>query len=292
VARNPGVVELVGVCDLDERRATEYASRFGFAGVHTDLDRLLDEGLDGLVAITPMDLTESVATKALEAGSPWSSKNHPVSALKARSDCSASQDRRGQNNGLLQSPFCATSDASPWVDGCRETWGEAHRFPNPTPGSPGVGLCPRYRATSGGCVFVDILGNPARVIGHREFPNRSRAANYTARIETASGITAGVIQTPDVGVSEESIEILGDGFRVCIEFQHGTLRIDADGEQVLTWSAAETGTDLHEKNGAYDETAAFVTGLQPGATLSPTMEEGIATMHAIVAMQQGQTWEA
>jgi predicted dehydrogenase len=25
VARNPGVVELVGVCDLDERRATEYA---------------------------------------------------------------------------------------------------------------------------------------------------------------------------------------------------------------------------------------------------------------------------
>lgn len=97
VARNPGVVELVGVCDLDERRATEYASRFGFAGVHTDLDRLLDEGLDGLVAITPMDLTESVATKALEAGSLWSSKNHPVSALKARSDCSASQDRRGQN---------------------------------------------------------------------------------------------------------------------------------------------------------------------------------------------------
>jgi hypothetical protein len=95
-----------------------------------------------------------------------------------------------------------------------------------------------------------------------------------------------------VGVSEESIEILGDGFRVCIEFQHGTLRIDADGEQVLTWSAAETGTDLHEKNGAYDETAAFVAGLQPGATLSPTMEEGIATLHAIVAMQQGQTWEA
>ena len=66
--RHPGAVDLVAVCDLDAHRGQAYADRFGFAGVHTDLEQLLAEGLDGLVAITPIEETEAVAVQILQAG--------------------------------------------------------------------------------------------------------------------------------------------------------------------------------------------------------------------------------
>lgn len=69
-ARHPGTVELVSVCDLDAGRAREYADRFGFSGACTDLQQLLDAGLDGLVAVTPMEQTEALATRILQAGVP------------------------------------------------------------------------------------------------------------------------------------------------------------------------------------------------------------------------------
>jgi predicted dehydrogenase len=138
---------------------------------------------------------------------------------------------------------------------------------------------------------LSVIGRPQRVEGHYEFPQEARAANYTARIESISGITASVVQTPDVGVAEESMEIFGDGFRVWLNFQDGVVQIDEDGDRVLEWAAAESKMELHEMNGAYDETVAFVAGLQPGGTLAPTMEDGLATMHAIVALQEGTTWQ-
>lgn len=142
---------------------------------------------------------------------------------------------------------------------------------------------------------LSVIGPPCRVLGQRESSTGSRAANYTARIETVAGVTASIIQTPDVGVAEESMEILGDGFRVFLDFQQGNLRIDADGETVMTWSASDDDLSLHEMNGAYGETAAFVDGLcgnLSGGVLAPTMADGLVTMQAIVALQDGVTWTA
>jgi hypothetical protein len=34
-----------------------------------------------------------------------------------------------------------------------------------------------------------------------------------------------------------------------------------------------------------------VEGLQSGGSLAPTMEDGLATMQAIIALQEGTTWQ-
>ncbi|MDA0337108.1 MAG: Gfo/Idh/MocA family oxidoreductase [bacterium] len=291
VARHPGVVELVAVCDLDADRAQDYASRFGFAQAHTDLDALFDAELDGLVAITPMEATEQLAARILQAGVPVVIEKPPgVGVEGARRLLAVAQSTGTPHMISFNRRFAPPLQrALAWMaDG-------NHRPRHVISRMLRHNRLEADFARDTGLHQVDVLlaviGPPTRVIGHKELREGSRAANYTARIETARGITASVVQTPDVGVAEESLEILGDGFRVWLDFQEAAVRIVADGKCVLDWSAAAAGMELHEANGAYGETVAFVQGLQSGE-LTPTMTDGLVTMQAIVALQQGTTWSA
>src|SRR5690606_23043668 len=61
--RDPGRVELAAVCDLDRDKASAYAAEFGFARAYADVEAMLAaERLDGLVAVTPLKLTERIAS--------------------------------------------------------------------------------------------------------------------------------------------------------------------------------------------------------------------------------------
>ena len=60
--------EIVGVVDLDERKAEEAARRNGVASWHTDHRRLLEAGVDGVIVATPHDTHFALARDALEAG--------------------------------------------------------------------------------------------------------------------------------------------------------------------------------------------------------------------------------
>ena len=69
VAEHPGCVSLVGVCDLDRRRADEAATRFGFERAYVDLDEMLRaERPDGCVAVTPIPVTAQVAAQVVRTG--------------------------------------------------------------------------------------------------------------------------------------------------------------------------------------------------------------------------------
>ena len=292
VARHPGTVDLVAVCDLDGGKARDYADRFGFSETHTDLEGILGEGLDGLVAITPMDVTETVAGRILEAGIPVVIEKPPGVGVAGTRRLLDVAER-------TQTPHMISFNRrfTPALEKARAWMAEGGRQPRHV-----ISRILRHNrlepdfARDTGLHQVDavlsIIGAPSRVCGHQEFPEGARAANYTARIETDAGVTASIVQTPDVGVAEESIEILGDDFRVWLDFQDGAVHIDAAGKRVLSWSATEEGMELHEANGAYGETAAFVAGLQAGGVLTPTMADGLVTMQAIVALQEGTTWES
>ncbi|MFP3904770.1 MAG: Gfo/Idh/MocA family protein, partial [Armatimonadota bacterium] len=68
---NPHDVQLVAVCDLDEEKAHNYADRFGFEKTYQDVHTMLDEeDIDGLVLITPVEMTEKLATELLPEGIP------------------------------------------------------------------------------------------------------------------------------------------------------------------------------------------------------------------------------
>ena len=59
------------------------ADRYGFARVYDDLDRMMvSEDLDGLVAITPIPVTVSVARRAIEAGLPLLMEKPPGATLE------------------------------------------------------------------------------------------------------------------------------------------------------------------------------------------------------------------
>ncbi len=291
VIRHPGVVELVAVCDLDADRAKAYADNFGFARVTTDLDQLLAEGLDGLVAITPMDVTEMLASRVLEAGVPVVIEKPPGVGIAGAQRLLDVAQRTGTPHMISFNRRFAPplQRARTWMtEGGHQARHVISRMLRRNRLEPEFGRDTGLHQVD---AVLSVTGRPQRVEGHYEFPQGTRAANYTARIVGTGGITASVVQTPDVGVAEESMEILGDGFRAWINFQDGVVQIDADSQRVLEWSAANPAMALHEANGAYDETVAFVEGLQPGGSLAPTMEDGLATMQAIIALQEGTTWQ-
>ena len=66
-AQNPRV-ELVGICDLDEERARRVAEKYAIPKVFSDVDRLLDEGLDGISIATPDNAHTAIVLKAAAKG--------------------------------------------------------------------------------------------------------------------------------------------------------------------------------------------------------------------------------
>jgi predicted dehydrogenase len=66
-SQNP-LVELVGICDLDQARGQKVAAQYGIPKVFTGVDDLLDEGLDGISVATPDDAHTSIVLKAASRG--------------------------------------------------------------------------------------------------------------------------------------------------------------------------------------------------------------------------------
>ncbi len=60
--------ELVAICDSDEGRATETATRFSVPFATTEVTRLLDLGVDAVIVATPHDKHYGPAAAALDAG--------------------------------------------------------------------------------------------------------------------------------------------------------------------------------------------------------------------------------
>ena len=66
-------IELAAVCDVAASKAREFAGRFGFASVYDSVEAMFAyEKLDGVVAVTPIDLTGQVVGELL---------SHPVRLL-------------------------------------------------------------------------------------------------------------------------------------------------------------------------------------------------------------------
>jgi predicted dehydrogenase len=66
-AQNP-LVNLVAICDLDEERARKLAEKHGNPKVFTNLDAMLDVGLDGISVATPDNAHTDIVLKAAARG--------------------------------------------------------------------------------------------------------------------------------------------------------------------------------------------------------------------------------
>lgn len=67
----PDRIRLAALCDKDPGKASETAKEFGFEKTYTDVESLLaSESLDACVAVTPIELTESISARILQMGIP------------------------------------------------------------------------------------------------------------------------------------------------------------------------------------------------------------------------------
>ncbi len=87
-AERPDQIELSAVCDVDLHRAERYARLYGFVQTYDDVETMLAyEKLDGLVAVTPISLTDEIAGKLLTRGVPLliekpPGRNSKISSMK------------------------------------------------------------------------------------------------------------------------------------------------------------------------------------------------------------------
>jgi len=95
---------------------------------------------------------------------------------------------------------------------------------------------------------------------------------------------------PDAGMVEETMELLGQGFRIWVDFGRGKVTVHEGTNLVLEWQAPE-GMGENEVSGSYDETAAFIRALSSGTDMAPTLEDALLTMQTTLAVEENRAME-
>ena len=179
----PDVVELAAVCDLDLARADEYARRFGFQQTYTDLDTMAaEEELNGLVCVTPLELTSELVTGALGFDVPLVIEKPPGHSLEVA---------RQLDSGV---PHMVSFNR-------RE-----QRFVFDT-------------AIHAIDTVLAVMGQPVNVLANVDPVSAADTLFYDARLTFADGGSATFLFAPACGHSEETIEMYGDDY--CIQVDIG-----------------------------------------------------------------------
>jgi len=288
VRRHPGEVELAAVCDLDEAKAGEYAARFGFAVGYTDLERMLCEArLDGVVAVTAMEHTEELAGHLLKAGMPLVIEKPPGVGLEgARRLLGTARDTGTRHMVSLNRRFSpALVRAREWLArGDHQVQMIISRMVRHRRTEP---LFVRDTGIHSIDAVLSAMALPKEVRPHEQAMKGSQARLFEARVTDVEGAVALLAIAPDSGVREETMELLGQGFRVDVDFQHGAFTAWEGDRQSAHWEAPPEMGEF-EICGCLDETAAFVASLQGRRPWGPTMEEAAISVEVAVAIQEGR----
>jgi predicted dehydrogenase len=288
-AAHPDQVELAAVCDLDLKKAQVYAEKFGFLRTYDNYDRMLaSERLDGLIAITPLPLTEQIAGDLLTKGLPLVIEKPPGETSGATRRLLQIAER---HSALHMISF--NRRFSPVITKARE-W-----LAGPGKGRPPkltIGRMLRRARREDGFVvgtgihlidaILSFMDRPEEVFTRKvptEIPGRSF---YNASVRFRDGGLADVILSSDVGVNEETFEIHGQEYCIQIDTAGCRIRVFDRGQEALSWQAPE-GSEESFKCGAVDETAAFIRYIKEGKGYWPTLRDGLVSMITSEAVEAG-----
>jgi len=282
---HPEEIELAAVCDLDAGRAKQYAEQFGFARTFTDYDAMLEKaGLDGLVAVTPIDLTRPIVGDLL-------SKKLPLLLEKPPGENIA------QTRELLE---LAQEHHCPHMISCNRRFSEpvsaarnwlaehAHR--------PAVFMHarmlrygrhePRFIVGTGFHLVDTVLsfmGIPSQVRAARS--GSERPGCYHATLNFDQDRVAILEIHPSVGTNLETYTIYGHDY--CVQIDHF-------GARTQVYDRGESAMDLSSPNlesalvrGAFGETEAFVRAIRDGKNFHPTLSDGLESMTVAEAILAG-----
>ncbi len=279
-------IELVCICDLDKAKARDYADAFGFGGVYTEIEVMLDsEKLDGVIAITPLDFTEEAAQKLLPVGIPLLIEKPPGRSAEATKRlmriAEQTETRHMVSFNRRFSP--AFRWLREWRNGRERCHIEArmmrnNRFEPDFVLGTGIHLID---------AVVSLLGTPLTSSTIIRETSVSGCNHYSAAVTFSNGDTAHLLIAPHAGYTEERYEIIADGTSAIADVREGTFRHVKNGE-VVELREKEEHTDHVIVEGTYGETEAFIAlceGFRDKST--PDLADARRSMSTAEAIARG-----
>ncbi len=290
-AEHPGAIELAAVCDLDREKAQTYADAFGFARVYEDMQVMLaEETLEGLIAVTPVALTEEIVSDLLPVGIPLLIEKPPGedSAATRRLLTIAEECETPHMISFNRRFNPALTKARAWL-----AEAAADRPPQLV-----IARMLRHNrrepqfVTATACHLVDavisILGRPSQVTAEAL---KTEAASFTqARISFTNGSCAELIISPVVGRAAETYEVHGEGYTIEVDTTNCTTTIWDQGQEVLSWTAPEQASSEY-RDGSLAETEAFICAIERGSGFAPDLREALISMLTTEAVAAGEETE-
>lgn len=284
--RYPDGVELAAVCDIDRNKAHAYAEQFSFARVYADLDEMLAvETIDGLVVVTPVALTASIVAELLPRRIPLMIEKPPgQNPDETRRLLELAQRYNTPHMISFNRRFSpALVRAKQWLD---------DNAPDRPP-QLAVARMLRHNRTEPtfvvdtGIHLVDatncLMGQPVRVTTY----NRDQV--WVSHVEFESS-AAKLVIAPQVGVNEETYELIGSDYSVRIDMMNCRLTILESGQTALDWQALDEEEPFY-RSGAVGETEHFIDAIRQGHGFSPTLHDALLSMLTAEAIFNRQSCE-
>ena len=284
----PDRVRLAAICDLDDARARKYAGAFGFETTYSDIDTMLaEQQIDGLILITPVELTEELATSLLPRGIPLVIEKPPgVDSEAARRLAQVADETGTPHMVSMNRRF------SPALVRARE-WLEARAADRPP--RLCIARMLRHNRTEEsfrvwtGIHLVDaalsVMGMPSHVRATNIPTGREGVFHSTAQVRTELG-SVHYFMSPAVGVCEETYEFQGDDYTVHVDTWHCSLTISDGNSIALQWQASADELPACS-NGAVGETQAFIDAIEGRRDFGPSLHDALPSVLTAEAIAAG-----
>lgn len=285
----PDLVELAAVCDLDAAKARAYADDFGFEKVYTDLHRMIEqERPDGIVAITPVPLTEEIVCQLLPYRLPLVIEKPPGPDSASTSRIIERADEYGTPHlvSLNRRFGPPRQKALEWL----------RSQPEPRPVRLVISRMLRFDrrepefTTSTGIHLVDatlsLAGEPSHVSA-ANLPSATQGAYLTqARVDFTNGSRAHLFLSPVVGKVEETYELHGENYTIQIDDGAGTLHI-WDHNQLVEEFSVPADAEPAYRNGTFGEMEQFVLAVAGEAEFTPDLRAARSSLRVAEAITVG-----
>ncbi len=288
-AKYPEWLELAAVCDREAAKAQAYAADFGFGAVYQDLHQMVEaERPDGIVAVTPVPLTEEIVSQLLPYRIPLVIEKPPGPDAAAAARLIAQADTHGTPHQVsLNRRFTPPRQRA-------EQWLRHQVAERPVR----LVLARMLRVdrreaefvTSTGIHLVDaalsLAGPPCRVSA-RHVPSGAAGVGFTqAQVECRNGCLVCLTFAPVVGNVEETYELHGDDY---------TVQIDDGGARLAIWDrgvladgfAAPADAEACYRNGTVAEMEQFVLAVAGQAPFGPDLRAARTALRVAEAIAAG-----
>jgi myo-inositol 2-dehydrogenase/D-chiro-inositol 1-dehydrogenase len=279
----PGAIELAAACDTDITRAERFCRTFGFVNAYADWQEMLRTARpDAVIATLPVDRTYDIGISLLQQGLPCLLEKPPgVSLSEATALTEVARQTRTPHMVSLNrrfNPFL--NRALAWVrqtGPLRYVHARMLRHNRREPDflwSTGVHVVDAMRYIGG-----EIAQWKITILSDLESSEALEATSstfwYVIDLRFVSGCIGRIDILTTIGMVDEAFELYGDDFRASVT------TMNRGGETVRCWrqgeleidETADTTVPLFLRDGSYQETCAFIEGLQSNAPLHPTLAE-------------------